>query len=201
MLRFGPDTGHTVIAALPLFEEANRTRAAVVDVLRKLAARGIGGAFPDLPGTGESLVETRDATLGDWREAFAAAAATLPRRLHIMSWRGGALVDGDANATSRWHLAPTDGSALVRELIRIRSLGKSNDYAGNLISDEMIRELDNTNRGAPRTRVARLASDPRPADVRMAGPPLWRASEPGTDAALQAAIAEDVAHWVASCAD
>ncbi|RYD50253.1 MAG: hypothetical protein EOP60_12200, partial [Sphingomonadales bacterium] len=47
MLRFGPATGPVVIAALPLFEEANRTRTFVVTLLRALAERGIAGALPD----------------------------------------------------------------------------------------------------------------------------------------------------------
>src|SRR3954469_12418228 len=63
MLRFGPDTGPVVIAAMPLFEEANRTRAFIVTILRALAAQGIASALPDLPGTGESLIETEHASL------------------------------------------------------------------------------------------------------------------------------------------
>ena len=47
--RFGPDTGLVVVAALPLFEEANRTRTFVVTVMRMLAKRGIAGVLPDLP--------------------------------------------------------------------------------------------------------------------------------------------------------
>ena len=46
MLRFGPAGGPVVVAALPLFEEANRTRSFVVTILRLLAARGIAGALP-----------------------------------------------------------------------------------------------------------------------------------------------------------
>jgi hypothetical protein len=197
MLRFGPDVGPTVIAALPLFEEANRTRAAVVDVLRRLAARGIGGALPELPGMGESLVETRDATLGDWREAFAAAAATLPGPVHIMAWRGGALVDRDASVASRWHLSPIEGPAFVRELLRLRDLGGSDDYAGNLLSGTMIAELQDATPNASGARVVRLLTDPRTADAHIVGTPLWRASEPGTDPTLQAAIADDIARWIA----
>src|ERR1700741_3511005 len=56
MLRFGPDTGPVVIAVIPLFEEANRTRAFIVTILRALAGLGIASAVPDLPGTGESLM-------------------------------------------------------------------------------------------------------------------------------------------------
>ncbi|MEG8052367.1 hypothetical protein QP185_02180 [Sphingomonas aerolata] len=71
MLRFGPDAGPRVIAVLPLFEEANRTRAFLVETLRALAGRGIGSILPDLPGTGEC---GRDA-----RPAFARPAPGLCR--------------------------------------------------------------------------------------------------------------------------
>ena len=52
LLRFGPDTGPVVILALPLFEEANRTRTFAVGLLRRLAERGIAGLLPDVPGQG-----------------------------------------------------------------------------------------------------------------------------------------------------
>ena len=51
MLRFGPDEPR-VIVSLPLFEEANRTRAFAVTLLHALAARDIGGLLPDWPGHG-----------------------------------------------------------------------------------------------------------------------------------------------------
>jgi HAD superfamily hydrolase (TIGR01509 family) len=40
MLRFGPAEGPLVVLAMPLFEEANRTRAFAVTLLRALAAAG-----------------------------------------------------------------------------------------------------------------------------------------------------------------
>src|SRR3546814_21095544 len=54
MLRFGPDTGPVVVLALTLFEEANRTRAFAVPMLRALAERGVASVLPALPGQGES---------------------------------------------------------------------------------------------------------------------------------------------------
>ena len=71
----GPDTGPVAVVALPLFEEANRTRAFAVTICRALAKRGVASVLPDLPGQGESLVPTEAARLPDWRSAFAAAAA------------------------------------------------------------------------------------------------------------------------------
>lgn len=185
-----------------MFEEANRTRAAMCGVLRLLAARGIGGALPDLPGTNESLIDTADATLADWRAAFAAAAAGLPAPVvgpvFGMAWRGGALVDTGAALAGRWHLSPLAGAAQRRELDRLRHVGGGDDYAGNRLSARLLAELDDAAPAAP-ARVARLASDPLPCDRRLPGPPLWRASEPGTDEALQRAIADDIAAWIASC--
>jgi hypothetical protein len=203
MLRFGPDRGPTVLAAPPLFEEANRTRAAIADVLRRLAARGIAGALPELPGMGESLLPTEAVTLADWRTAFRAAAEALPGPVHVMAWRGGALVDRDAPVASRWWLAPLPGAEVMRDLRRVRAAGGGDLYAGNALSDAMIAQLDAAElppsaHGAH--RIVRLESDPRDADSKVAGRPLWRAAEPGTDAALQAALAEDIAGWIATCA-
>ncbi len=200
MLRFGPDAGvPMVVAALPLFEEGNRTRAAIVDVLRRLATRGIAGALPDLPGMGESLLPTQEATLAMWREAFAAACASLPGPLHIMAWRGGALVDPDAAAAKRWHLSPQSGALLVRELTRIRSLGGGEDYAGNLLSGATIADLS-TAEPLAADRTVRLETDPASADRKLPGPALWRAAEPGTDVEFQSDIANDIANWIATCA-
>ena len=198
MLRCGPDSGPVVVAALPLFEEGNRTRAAAVDVLRRLAGLGVAGALPDLPGTGESLVATGDATLAMWREAFAAACASLGGPVHVMGWRGGALVDGAAEVASRWYLAPLSGDGVRRELERLRRSGGAADYGGNVISPAMLDGLAGAEPGTSGAlRVVRLESDPKAADRKVTGAPLWRAAEPGTDAALQTVVADDVAAWVA----
>lgn len=197
MLRFGPADGPQVIAALPLFEEANRTRAAMVDVLRRLAAKGIGGVVPDLPGTGESTVATADARLADWRAAFASAGAALDRP-YVVAWRGGALVDAGAEAAGRWHLSPVEGMRVVTELRRIRSTAGSKDYAGNVIADALIDQLAAASPAAG-ARTVRLASDPAPADRHIDGPALWRGIEPGVNVGLQQAIADDIADWIARC--
>lgn len=197
MLRFGPPGAPTVIAALPFFEEGNRTRAAMVDVLRRLAVHGIAGALPDLPGTGESLTDIADASLSAWRSAFAAACAHVGDPVHICAWRSGVLVDDEAAAVSRWYLAPQSGEALTRELSRLRHLSGGMDVAGNAISDDLIAALaiaEPTTTG--RVRVARLTGDAKPADCLLPGRPLWRGSEPETDAALQQAVADDIAAWI-----
>ena len=217
MLRFGPDTGPVVIAAMPLFEEANRTRAFMVRLLRLLGGRGIGGALPDLPGQGESLIDTAAASLDDWRAAFAAAAAVLPTPVHVVALRGGALVDSAAAVASRWHGAPLAGDALVRDLLRTRAMsgeraseldlgdpaddGPPLTLAGNRVSRAMLRALHVAERvvDGP-ARTVRLASDPAVADRRIDAAPLWRRAEPGDDPVLAAMLADDIAAWIATCA-
>ncbi|MBL7325632.1 hypothetical protein INQ16_28930, partial [Escherichia coli] len=112
-----------VVAALPLFEEANRTRSFVVTILRLLAARGIAGALPDLPGQGESLVPTHGSSLLKMQDGFNFACDRFDREgrpCYALGLRSGALLDALAPVAGRWHLAPQDGAQLLRELSRIK---------------------------------------------------------------------------------
>ena len=223
MLRFGPDDGPAIVLALPLFEEANRTRAFGVSLLRALAARGIGGVLPELPGQGESEVPTAAMGLVGLRAAFAAVAGS-----QAVGIRSGALL---VDARSCWLLAPQHGSSLVRELARVeggRLGGEIVEVAGNLLSRHMLEELAAAshpgegrgpvamcNDGGPASpgtsqlgpglrrgsdRVVRLATDPRPADLHVVGSPPWRRAEPGNDPGLVEILAADIADWIATCA-
>lgn len=218
MIRFGPDTGAVVVTVLPLFEEANRTRTFAVGLLGRLAERGIASVLPDLPGQGESVVPTEQAMLAGWRAALASAAkaAAGERPVHILSFRGGALVDHDVKAVSRWQLSPAKGEALVRDLLRTAAVagspvevdladhgddGAAVTIAGNRLSRALLRDLhaaDSVRDGA--VRVVRLATDPAAADRKVAGAPLWRQSEPGDDPDLAALLADDIAEWIGRCA-
>ena len=228
MLRFGPERGPVVIVAMPLFEEANRTRAVVVAMLRALAERGLAGALPDLPGQGESLVPTEAATLLSLREAFAAAVASIAAEgcaVHVATTRSGALLDLFALASGRWHLSPQEGDDLLRELTRLKQLevGRSRklgdrwyldgtlpeeapdppaSIAGSLISPHLLSELTSAilhdGREVPK-RVVRLDGDPRPADRHVPGAPPWRRAGPGRDDALALLLADEIAGWIAQC--
>jgi hypothetical protein len=191
MLRFGPVDGPVVVAALPLFEEANRTRTFVVTILRMLAARGIASILPDLPGTGESLVPTSEARLGAMHEAFAAIPGS-----YTLAVRSGALFDTGARR-GRWHLSPQSGADLVRELERLRQAGGSEDFGGNALSSTFLAELEGVE--AVPARIIRLESDAKPADLKFPGTPLWRRAEPDNDLALAALLADDIAAWVHAC--
>jgi hypothetical protein len=202
MLRFGPDHGPTVVVALPLLEEANRTRALAGGILRALAARGIAGALPEMPGTGESLVATADLRLDDLRAAFAAAVAACAGPIVAVGIRSGALyasvtpdvILGDGGG---WQLSPQTGADVVREWRRLRDAGDGVTVAGNRIGDTLWREL--TDAEPPRAHVVRLAGDPRTADLTVEGAPPWRRAEPDGDPALAARLADDLAHWIAAC--
>jgi hypothetical protein len=192
LLRFGETP--RVVLTLPLFEEYNRTRAFGVTLLHDLAARGIGGLLPDWPGTGESLIPTKAATLGAMRAAFAAIIDGYDG-LFALSIRSGALIDADTSVRACWRFAPQTGADLIRELDRQTSV--EGDVAGNFVSIALREEIAAAPQG--RGRVVRLETDPRDADLKIAGTPLWRRAEPDNDAALVARLADDIAEWIDRC--
>ena len=217
MLRFGPAEGPVVVAALPLFEEANRTRAFVVTILRALAERGIAGALPDLPGQGESLVPTEAARLADWRAAFAAAARSLGRRPHGFALRSSAVLDSEADLISRWRLSPISGQKAIGELQRAEVAGRKDKiklemfgpdsppatFAGNRIAFPLFRDLleDEHIPSVPGPlRTIRLATEAASADAKFEAAPLWRRAEPDNDLAFAERVADDIAQWIAACA-
>lgn len=217
MLRFGPDTGPVVVVALPLFEEANRTRAFAVSILRALAERGIAGALPDLPGQGESLLPTHETDLAKLRTGFAAAVASLDTPAFALAIRSGALLDIEAQVTARTHLSPMTGADLRRELVRARQASAREagepfdpasletatapvELAGNLISPALLAQLSDATPSTEQTRTVRLATEAKPADAKLPGSPLWRRAEPDNDPAFAVAVADDIAQWIATCA-
>lgn len=221
MLRFGPDAGRVAVLALPLFEEANRTRAFAVSILRALAVRGIGGVLPDVPGQGESLVSLAGTTLLHQRAAIERIVEdTLAsgRQCFAVGIRSGALLDTFALFSGRWHLSPQGGEELVQGLLRIAKAGgvvrRDGDLyslmgaaepaviAGNAISSDMICDLQGAEvyrqPGVPQRTVV-LCGGKRPADRTIDAPPPWRRAEPGNDIGLAQLLAADIADWIATC--
>lgn len=218
MLRFGPAAGPVVVAALPLFEEANRTRTFAVALLRLLADRGIASVLPDAPGQGESVASLTALTLPAIAHACAAITDRMTgegRRTYALGIRSGALLDVDAQHAGRWHLSPQTGDDLLRDLHRVwRAAGHRGDpdammrgahdveIAGNSLPPALLRSftaavpLDRHDRSR---RIVRLAGDPRAANRTIDAAPLWRRAEPGQDLALAATLADDIAGWIALC--
>ncbi len=208
MLKLGPEGAPTLLILPPLFEEANRTRFFLVEIMRGLAARGIASVMPDLPGTNDSPIATVDARFADWLAAIAA----LPVPLATISLRGGALLDAAAATDRHWRFAPETGARLIRDMVRSTAMTsplKANELemaartvpsvlAGNAIHPELFVALEAAMpANAVNCRTVRLEDDPGDADARVTGTPLWRRAEPDHDPTLAAALVADIAAWLA----
>lgn len=215
MLRIAPDAAPraTILFVPPLFDEANRMRRTLVLAMRALATDGFAAIMPDLPGQNESLIPLEAVDLDRWRDTLTQTAAAIDGPVVVASVRGGALIDHRADAAAWWRLAPTNGAALLRTLLRARvaadrEAGVSSSVeglresaksaplllAGNLLSSAMVAQLG----AAEEQPVAPLRSIGIGPDG-IGGTPLWLRAEPGEDGAMAAAIAADIAAWSRAC--
>ena len=203
MMRIGAADAPPILFVAPLFEEMNRTRALIAAAMRHLAGRGFGCWLPDLAGTGESVTALAAVQWDDWRHDVSAAAAHVAvgtgRPPLVAALRGGCLIDDLAAATGWWRFAPVAGASLVRDMVRAGLAGV--EWAGYDPSAELRGRLEDAVAvDQEPLRVVRLASDAGAADAKVAGPALWRRSEPGNSAELAQAIAADIASWHVQCA-
>ena len=209
----GPENGPTILILPPLFEEANRMRRILVQVMRELAARGLSTALPDLPGTNDSQIETVDARFDDWAAAVTALADALPSPLLTVAVRGGALFDGFAKPAARWRLAPESGKRLLRDMLRATALsggikaseleaqahGAPTRLAGNLLHPALFIALDGADAEPTAARTAAIGETLTECDVIFAGSPPWRRAEPEDDATLVIAMVDDITTWARTC--
>jgi hypothetical protein len=200
----------TIIIIPPLFDEMNRTRRMLVEVMRTLAGRGICSLLPDLPGFNESLANISKQTVGTWRQALEEAAVQL-NPTHIVSLRGGTLIDDVADRPIL-RLAPVKGASLLKTMLRSRLLADKEaginstieglmasaesgflELSGYNLSDEMLQSIQDA---APSTscQFQEIAL----ADID--GTPLWLRAEPQDDARMSAAFADKLDVWSATCA-
>ncbi|MGI4732163.1 MAG: hypothetical protein ACRYFW_10480 [Janthinobacterium lividum] len=173
-----------------------------VQLMAALAEREVGSLLPDLPGTGESLVDLRRIGAHDWSASLHGLARTHPAAARqTVAIRGGALLEGnipDRCVTPplrrRWRLAPITGERLLRDLDRADAIGGAAEPGWPI--SPALRAMLRARTPEGDARTAGLADSPGEADVRLAGAPLWRLAEPGEDSALVAAAADDIAGWV-----
>jgi alpha-beta hydrolase superfamily lysophospholipase len=201
-MRLGRPDAPAILFVPPLFEEMNRTRALIAAAMRWLAKRGHGCWLVDLSGTGESERALGEVGWDDWRHDVTSAAAHIAEKARkplIASLRGGALVDDGAEARGWWRLAPVDGAAVTRDMVR-SGLAGGVEWAGYEPSPGLREALEAAAPAAVRSmRTLRLASDRGEADAKIEGPALWRRSEPGNSAILADALAADLHRWSREC--
>lgn len=211
LISHGPEDGPHVLIVPPLFEELNRTRQLLAQMMRRLAANGIATHLPDLPGTGESGRALADTSWHEWREAIALAVRAV-RASHVVSIRGGSLLDDSAADADILRFAPTEGKRLLRDMSRARSVtDKAFDSAaqkaifdsgptllgGYRVTAALATALrDAEPADSVKARTVRLEGDPGPADRYIAGPPLWRRAEPAGSPELADALAEEIVSWI-----
>lgn len=212
----GAQHDHKILLIPPLFDEMNRMRRMLLDVMRLLNSRNIGSILPDLPGTNESLFPQEQANLTIWRQALLACTAELPKPLYVASFRGGCLVDDFTDGATKWRFSAVKGQMLLRTMMRTRiasdkEAGRSTNMAqltaevgqghvnlaGNSIGSSLFSQLEEAVAApSPDVRATQLESSTRPADARLPGSALWLRAEPDEDLLLSAAIADDLASWV-----
>jgi len=183
----------------PLFDEANKTRHFIVEVMRRLDNAGIDCFLPDLPGCNESLAPLESQTLMGWLQAAAAAAKHFGAT-HVLAMRGGALV---APPLPGWRYAAQSGPSLMRALLRARmiasreagteetteqllAMARQNgiELAGYRLGPTLINEIMAVHLPDRLTEIAQ-------ADVGGGG--LWLRAEPAFDAAQADALTAIIA--------
>ncbi len=211
LVSHGPEDGAHVLIVPPLFEELNRTRQLLAQMMRRLAAAGIATHLPDLPGTAESSRTLEDTSWSEWREAIALAVQAVSAS-YIVSIRGGSLLDDSAADADVLRFAPTEGKRLLRDMVRARSVtDKAFDstaqkaifdggptllggYPVSAAFASALRQAEPAD--SAKVQTIRLEGDPGPAYRHIAGPPLWRRAEPAGSPELASALAQEIVNWI-----
>jgi hypothetical protein len=201
-LAFDRSRQHRLLVIPALFDEANKTRHLLAEVMRRLDGAGIDGFLPDLPGCNESLALLETLALESWRQA-AQAAATHFAATHLLTVRAGALLA--PSGLPGWRYAPIDGPGALRSLLRARTLASREagstetiDSLSELARSEGI-ELAGYRLGPAMFRDLEAAELPDAGMAReidqgtVGGGRLWLRAEPGYDEAQADALAAIIA--------
>lgn len=115
------DQGRTPrLLVLPaLFDEANKLRRQIAEVMHRLDLSGVDSFLPDLAGCNESTEPLEAQTLENWRSAAQAAVAEFGAT-HVLAIRAGCLLTPPG--LPGWRYAPTTGAKVLRSLLRARTI-------------------------------------------------------------------------------
>ena len=158
-LAFDRQRAARLLVLPPLFDEANRMRRLLAEVMRRLDKAGIDSFLPDLPGCNESLQPLTQQNLDSWRAASRAAADHF-RASHVLAVRAGAILLPPG--LPGWRYAPVSGANALRALMRARMIAAREagseermedmanharkhgiELAGYAIGPAMFRDLEN----------------------------------------------------------
>ncbi len=207
LLTLKQDRAQCVLMIPPLFDEHNKFRRQIVEVMRRLDAAGIDCVLPDLPGCNESIRPLAEQTLANWRNA-AQAAIQHTGASHMLTFRGGAMLG--SGGLPGWKYAPQTGAKQLRGMIRAaviaaRELGKdisSDDLmargrtnglnlAGWDVGPQLFSELADSDEDPPSGLTEIAQSD-------VGGRGLWLRTEPDEDADQADALAQLIAKELAA---
>ncbi|MDE2561641.1 MAG: hypothetical protein KGL48_05270 [Sphingomonadales bacterium] len=184
-----------------LFEEANRTRRMLAEMMRRLDAAEIDSFLPDLPGCNESTQDFATQSLSAWRGAMEAAAREFAAT-HVLAIRGGALVPPDRLPGVVYE--PLKGQSILRQLIRARILasreaGRQEEGKG-LVAEGKEHGLELAGYRCGALLIAGLESAVAQDEGRrvvcqaeLPGAGLWLRSEPGESPGQSEALAKIIA--------
>ena len=124
----------------PLFDESNKFRHQIFEIMRNLDVRGIDCFLPDLPGCNESLAPLDKQSLAHWQTSIT-AAATHFSTTEIFAVRSGCWLV--PNEGVGWLYAPVRPQQVLRNMLRARAL--SAREAGREESTVVLMEAARTN--------------------------------------------------------
>ncbi|MGI8943971.1 MAG: hypothetical protein ACR2FJ_07050 [Qipengyuania sp.] len=189
-LTFDQSREHRLLVLAPLFNEHNKTRRQVVEIMRRLDRAGIDCLLPDLPGFNESLAPLDRQSLTGWMAAVEAAAVHFSAN-RVLGIRGGALLIPGRLPGHVYE--PAKGAQLLRAMLRARTIAAREagreekaaqlleegregglELAGWRLGPKMIRELEQALPvTGPELELVEQAE--------IGGAPLWLRAEPDDD--------------------
>lgn len=198
----GKDRKHRLLVIPPLFDEHNKMRRQLVEVMHRLDLSGIDSVLPDLPGWNESLIPLQAQSLENWRAAVKAAVAYFKPTRYLAVRAGTLLVP---IGLPGWDYAPVGGKQVLRGMVRARIIASKEagreegsedlmaiarsggiELAGWHLGPELITQLE----------AAEPAESPirrRIEQTTVGGKPLWLRAEPDEDPEQADAIAAIIA--------
>ncbi len=201
------DRGTNILMIPPLFDEHNKFRRQMIEIMRHLDEAQIDSVLPDLPGWNESLQPLGEQTLASWRTAIIAAATDLGAS-HILTFRSGAMLAPDD--VPGWKYAPQTGARQLRGMIRaavisareedqaisseelmVEGRDKGFNLAGYDIGAELFGELAAADGDGAQHLVEITQSD-------VGGRGLWLRAEPDEDPEQAEALARLIVEELAT---